>query len=54
MTPEKAHAATRNGATMLDFSDFNSQHTITSMKQLFMSLKQYLDEKAHGVLEWCI
>lgn len=39
---------------MLDFTDFNSQHAIRILKELFSRLRTFLDPVTHGILQWCI
>nr|AED99798.1 RNA-dependent RNA polymerase [Trichomonas vaginalis virus 4] len=39
---------------MIDYTDFNSQHTLTSMKVVFEVLKEFLPSEMFPVLDWCI
>nr|AKE98370.1 RNA-dependent RNA polymerase [Trichomonas vaginalis virus 2] len=39
---------------MLDFTDFNSQHSIENMKLVFSCLMPFLPYSMHSVLQWCV
>ncbi|NP_624323.2 RNA-dependent RNA polymerase [Trichomonas vaginalis virus 2] len=39
---------------MLDYTDFNSQHSIESMKQVFLCLFPFLPRSMHSILQWCV
>nr|AET81012.1 RNA-dependent RNA polymerase [Trichomonas vaginalis virus 1] len=39
---------------MLDYTDFNSQHTIQSMRLIFETMKELLPPEASFALDWCI
>lgn len=39
---------------MLDYTDFNSQHTIKSMKMVFEVMRELLPPQMSFALEWCI
>lgn len=52
--PARTLRETANGATMLDFTDFNSQHSIASMQMVFEELRPYIPVAGQAVLDWCV
>nr|AED99804.1 RNA-dependent RNA polymerase [Trichomonas vaginalis virus 3] len=39
---------------MIDYTDFNSQHSLESQKLVFECLRPYLPSEMHPILDWCI
>uniref|UniRef100_A0AAT9JH92 RNA-directed RNA polymerase n=1 Tax=Cryptotermes secundus trichomonasvirus 1 TaxID=3133527 RepID=A0AAT9JH92_9VIRU len=39
---------------MLDYTDFNSQHSVASMQTLFKVISEFVPRKMLGIAKWCI
>nr|AED99818.1 RNA-dependent RNA polymerase [Trichomonas vaginalis virus 1] len=55
-TNERLHAkiSSYKYKAMLDYTDFNSQHTIESMRLIFETMKELLPSETAFALDWCI
>nr|DBA07174.1 TPA_asm: RNA-dependent RNA polymerase (RdRP) [Trichomonas vaginalis virus 1] len=55
-TGERLHAriTSYKYKAMLDYTDFNSQHTIQSMRLIFETMKELLPPELTFALDWCI
>lgn len=59
LNPDYANAARLSAMKaeeymMLDYTDFNSQHSVASMQTLFKVISEFVPMKMSGIAKWCI